>query len=258
MIGFFDSGIGGLTVVKEIFKEMPKYQIIYFGDTLRLPYGTKGELAVKKFSEEIVNWLIKKDAKIVVVACHTASCIASDHLRRKFNIPIFEMITPTINEILKFPENKKIAIIGTPNTIKSGIYEKKLLKKNKKLKIFSLSCPLFVPLTEEGWINDQETKLIIKKYLKSLKNIDVLVLACTHYPLLEKEIRKIVGKNVRIINPAKVLAKELKDFIKKNTDLKKGKRHQFFFSDTPYNFEKISHLIFKEKIKIKITNSNEL
>ena len=270
MIGIFDSGVGGLTVVKEIFKYLPDYQIIYFGDTARLPYGTKGAGFVKRYSQKIVEWLIKKDARLIVIACHTSSSWASESLKKQFKrVPIFEMITSAAEEVLNSTKNKKIGIIGTPGTIKSKSFEKKLLKLDPKLKIYSKACPLFVPLVEEGWVDKKITKEIVKEYLEPLKakKIDTLVLACTHYPLLKKAIKKVMGSNVKIVNPAESVAKEIKLFLKNNpsqikkpafvplsgTTVGKGK-HQFFFSDEPYNFDKISHLCFQKKIKIKIND----
>ena len=259
MLGIFDSGIGGLTVVKEIFKNLPKYQIIYFGDAARLPYGTKGTDFIKRYSAKIIDWLIQKKAKIIIIACHTSSAWASDFLKKRFNkIPIFEVISPALNEVLSAAESKRIGIIGTPGTIKSGSWKKKLLAKDPSLKIYSKSCPLFVPLIEEGWINKKITREIVKKNLEplKLKKIDVLVLACTHYPLLEKEIKKVLGKKIKIINPAESLVKSIKLFFKNNPDvalkIKKGKNHQFYFSDEPYNFNKISMICLKEKINPRI------
>ena len=261
MIGIFDSGVGGLTVVKEIFKYLPDYQIIYFGDTARLPYGTKGANFVKRYSERITEWLLDRNAKIIVVACHTSSASASDYLKKKFkNVPIFEMITSAAKEVLASTKNKKIGVIGTPGTIKSSSWTKKLLKLDPSLKIYLKSCSLFVPMVEMGFIKGELTKKIVKKYLKNLraKNIDTLVLACTHYPLLEKTIKEVMGGKVNIINPAESAAKEIKLFLEKNpqvaSQIKKSKNHQFFFSDEPYNFDKMSHLCFKKKIKIKIND----
>ncbi len=256
MIGIFDSGVGGLTVVKEIFRHLPEYQIIYFGDTARLPYGTKGDDFVRKYSAKITDWLLKKGAKIIVVACHTSSAWASESLKKQFaGIPIFEMINPGVKEAVKITKNKKIGIIGTPGTIKSGAWEKKLLELEPNLKIYSKSCPLFVPLVEEGWVDKKITKEVAKKYLKDFKNkkIDTLILACTHYPILEKIIKETVDGKVKIVNPAESLARELKLFLKNNpqiaSKIKKGKNHKFFFSDEPYNLEKISRLCFNKKIK---------
>ncbi len=259
MIGIFDSGVGGLTVVKEIFKYLPQYQIIYFGDTARLPYGTKGSVFVQKYSAKITEWLLKKKAKIIIIACHTSSAWASELLKKQFKgIPIFEMITPAVKDAFKITKNKKIGIIGTPGTIKSGTYKTKLLISEPSLKIYSKSCPLFVPLIEEGWVRGKITEEIARRYLKSVKKsgIDTLILACTHYPLLEKIIKKTIGKNIKIINPAESLARELSEFLKNNPKLesriKKGKIHRFFFIDEPYNLKKISHLCFKKNIEIKV------
>jgi len=255
MIGIFDSGVGGLTVVKEIFKYLPKYQIIYFGDTARLPYGTKGADFVKKYSKKITKWLINKKAKIIIVACNTSSAWASDALKKEFkNTPVFEMINPAITEALATTKNKKIGIIGTPGTIKSDVYQKKLLKADKSLQIFSQACPLLVPLVEEGLLDDNVTIEIIKRYINPLKEkgIDTLVLGCTHYPLLKSVIENTIDSGIKVINPAESLAKEVKQYLDKNIliskKIKQGSEHQFFFSDEPYNLEKISHFCFRKKI----------
>lgn len=266
MIGIFDSGVGGLTVVKEIFKYLPEYQIIYFGDTARLPYGTKGADFVQRYSAKIVDWLLKKEAKLIIIACHTSSAWASESLKKQFsargesarsrkNIPIFEMITPGIKEAVATTKNKRVGIIGTPGTIRSGSWRRKLLELDGNLSIYSKPCPLFVPLVEEGWINKKITKEIASEYLEELKNkkIDTLILACTHYPILKKVIAEVTGKKIKIINPAESLVRELKIFLKDNlqiaSKIKKGNSHQFFFSDEPYNLEKISKFYFKKKIK---------
>jgi glutamate racemase len=253
MIGIFDSGVGGLTVVKEIFKYLPKSQIIYFGDTARLPYGTKGEVFVKKYSKKITKWLLNRRAKIIIIACNTSSAWAADTLKNEFKkIPVFEMINPAITEALRVTKNKRIGIIGTPGTIKSLAYQKKLLKADKKLKIFSQACPLFVPLVEEGLLNDKITIEAIKRYIEPLKKkrIDTLILGCTHYPLLKSAIEKTIDSGIKVINPAESLAKEVKEYLGAiKINLKKGTNHQFFFSDTPYNLDKISHHCFSKRIK---------
>lgn len=252
MIGVFDSGVGGLTVVKEIFNYLPKNQIIYFGDTARLPYGTKGADFVKRYSKKITEWLLQKGAKIIVVACNTSSAWAADYLKKEYSeIPIFEMIEPAVGEAIKTTKNKKIGIIGTPGTVRSQAYQEKLKIRNLKLEIFSVACPLFVPLVEEGLLDDKITVEIIKKYLDPLKKegIDTLILGCTHYPLLQNAIANALGPKIKIINPAEALAKEIKKYLEKNKlTLKKGSAHAFYFSDEPYNLEKISHLCFNKKI----------
>jgi len=258
MIGVFDSGVGGLSVVRQIFKQLPEYQIIYFGDTARLPYGTKGADFVKTYSSKISSLLLDKGAKIIVVACHTSSAWASNHLKKKFEVPVFEMISPTLKEVIKTTKNNRVGIIGTPGTIKSGAWDKELLKKNPKLKIYSVACPLFVPLVEEGRIDDKVAEEIVKGYLKKLNNIDTLVLACTHYPMLKKTIQKVLGKKVKIIDPAESLAKELKTFIENNPNLekkiKKGRKHEFLFSDEPYHVKKISKLCLGKEIEPEINH----
>lgn len=249
MIGIFDSGVGGLSVVKEISKTLPEHQLIYFGDTARLPYGTKGPEFIKKYSSLITSWLLDKGANVIVMACHTSSAQAADFLKKQFkNVPIFEMITPSVKEISE-REFKKIGVIGTPGTIKSGSWKKNLLKINPKLNIFSKACPLFVPLVEEGWIKKKITKEIAKEYLDEFKNLEALILACTHYPILREVIEETLS--VEIIDPAESLAKELNFFLKDNgqLNLKKGDKHQFFFSDTPYHLEEISKMCFNKKIK---------
>lgn len=255
MIGIFDSGVGGLTVVKEIFKHLPDFQIIYFGDTARLPYGTKGADFVKRYSEKITNWLLENKAQVIVVACHTSSAWASDSLKQQFReVPIFEMISPGAKKTIRVTKNKKIGIIGTPGTIKSNSWNKKLKELRSDLKIYSRACPLFVPLVEEGWINKEITKQVVKEYFKDFKDIDALILACTHYPMLEKLIKKEI--KARIINPAESLAQELKLFLNDNSQIaskiKQGKNHQFFFSDQPYNLKKISRLCLGQEINPKI------
>jgi glutamate racemase len=255
MIGIFDSGVGGLTIVKEIFKYLPGYQIIYFGDTARLPYGTKGAAFVKKYSEKITDWLLHKKAKIIIIACNTSSAWAADSLKKKFKTtPVFEMIGPAIAEAIITTKNKKIGIIGTPGTIKSNAYQQKLLKADSSLQIFAQACPLLVPLVEEGLLDDKITIEIIKRYLGPLKakGIDTLILGCTHYPLLKSVIKNTIDSGIKVINPAESLAKEVKKYLEKNpkTDkkIKKGIDHKFFFSDEPYNLEKISHFCFNKKI----------
>lgn len=261
MIGIFDSGVGGLTVVKEIFKNIPGRRIIYFGDTARLPYGTKGADFVRRYSVKITSWLIKNRAEVIVIACHTSSAWAADFLKKKFpRTPIFEVITPVVKDVLKTTKNKKIGIIGTPGTIKSGSWEKKLLKIDPCLKIYSKACPLFVPLVEEGWMDKKITREAVKEYLNDLKskNIDTLILACTHYPMLKKIIAEFLGPKIKIINPAESLAKELSSFLKDNfqiaSKIKQGHNHRFFFSDEPYNLEKISRLCLNRKIKPTIND----
>lgn len=255
MIGIFDSGVGGLTVTKEILKKFPQYQIIYFGDTARLPYGTKGADFVKKYSSKITDWLLQKNAKIIVIACNTSSAWAAEHLRSSHKaVPIFDMISSAADDVVKATKNKKIGIIGTPGTIESGAWSKSIKAIDPSIKIYSQACPLFVSMVEMGFVKGPVTEKVAKEYLKKIKaqGVDVLVLACTHYPLLHGVIKKIMGKKVKIINPAESSARRIKKFLEENPsierEIKKGSAHEFYFSDNPYNLEKITQLCLNKKI----------
>lgn len=259
MIGIFDSGIGGLTVVKQIFKTLPQYRIVYFGDTARLPYGTKSEEAIIKYSIENTEFLLKKGAKIIVIACHTASSVAANAIREKFpKVPIFDVVGAGLEKASNISRRKKIGIMGTAATIKSGAHEKFLKNINSDIKVFPKACPLLVPLIEEGWFKRMETKKILRYYLRPLKQkrIDALVLACTHYPLLYKAIDAVIGKSIKVVDPAEELALELKKFLENNPDArvgleKNGKQHKFYVSDVPYRFNDLSKKILGEKIEVK-------
>lgn len=214
MIGVFDSGIGGLTVVKELSKKLPKYRVIYFGDTAHLPYGTKSKKAVREFSDQAVNFLIKRGAKIILIACNTASSQAADYLRKKHpDTPIIDVINPALDKIKKM-DLKRIGVIATPGTIKSGTYQKKL-KKMRKI-VISQATPLLVPFIEEGIIKGKTLQEILRVYLKPFKkNTDGIILGCTHYPLIEKSIKITLPKGILMINPSKIIVEHLDEFLKK-------------------------------------------
>lgn len=236
-IGIFDSGIGGLTVVKEIIKVLPQERIIYIGDTARVPWGTRGEKTIINFSRQLVHFLVNKKVKFIVVACHTASSVALKSLKGEVKIPLLGVVNPGVKEALRKSKNLRIGVIGTQATIKSGAWEKILKKQNSSVMVFSTVCPLFVPLVEEGLVRHQATQILAKQYLKPLikKKIDILILACTHYPLLNDLIKEIVGENVNLVNPGQSLALSLKNEL---DDLKILGKHQspqyeFYFTDIP-------------------------
>lgn len=252
-IGVFDSGIGGLTVVKEIVKKLPNESVIYIGDTARVPYGTRSKEIVTKFALELVNFLLKKKVKILVVACNTISATCLDEIKRVSPVPVLGVIKPAANLALKTTKNKIVGVIGTSATINSKVYEKQL---GKKVKVVSCPCPLFVPLAEENLINHPATKLIAKEYLKKFSqvSIDTFILGCTHYPILRKVIQEAVGKNVTLIDSAKPTAKELKEILKKKK-LLSGKRqvkHEFYVTDAPDRVYQIASRFFGDKLKDKI------
>ncbi len=249
-IGVFDSGLGGLTVVKELIKMLPNEKIVYFGDTARVPYGTKSKQAIIKFSKENAEVLLKKDVKMIVVACNSSSSYAIEELKKSFSMPIVGVIRPGVTEALAITKNKRIGVISTTATKNSQAYEKILYRQEKTVKVFSQACPLFVPLVEQGWFNTKITLAVAQEYLKGLKKkkIDTLILGCTHYPLLKNVIQRVMGKNVQLVNSAKVISKEVRQILKNQSMLRKLKNkptHEFLVSDRPQEFEKISKKILK-------------
>ncbi len=253
-IGVFDSGVGGLTVTSQIIKYLPHENIIYFGDTAHLPYGSKSKKTVTRFSLKITDFLIKHNIKLLVVACNTASALGLNSLKQKFTIPVVGVINPGAKAAIKASKNKKIGIIGTDATIKSDVYKKALQKLDSKIKVYNRPCPLFVPLIEEGWINHNITYLIAEQYLKFFKNknIDTLILGCTHYPLLKGVIIKIMGKRVTLIDSAQETAKEVKSLLEKEnnfiTQNNYKPQYKFFVSDAPLKFKHSGEKFLKRKI----------
>ena len=250
MIGIFDSGVGGLTVVKEIKKELPDVPIIYFGDTVRLPYGNKSQETIQKYSSEIVEFLKEKGCKTIVIACNSASALAADYLREKYPaLEIYDVVSSGAEAVVEATKNKKAGVIGTTATIGSSVYKKKIADIDLDVEIFTKACPLFVPLVEENWIQRPETKKIARTYLRELKlnKIDTLLLGCTHYPMLEKIISGVMGKRTKVIASGEKLAKKLKERIK---DYKKG-TDKYFVSDLTPHFGRLAEKILGEKVKIE-------
>jgi glutamate racemase len=240
-VGVFDSGVGGLTVVSQLFGILPQEDIIYFGDTAHLPYGSKSKEAVTRYSLDIANFLKAKKVKIIVVACNTASSFALSSLREKIDLPVIGVIEPGAKAAIGTTRNFKIGIIGTEGTIKSRAFEEALKKIDKNIKVFSQPCPLFVPLVEEGWLDEPETSQIAKKYLSPLKDegIDTLILGCTHYPLLKELLGRIMGQEVSLIDTAEATAKAVERRLGEKNLLRKGNRkaiYKFFVSDDPEKF----------------------
>lgn len=250
MIGIFDSGVGGLTVVKEIKKILPGVPIVYFGDTARLPYGNKSQETIQKYSSEIVEFLKSKGCKTIVIACNSASAAAADYLREKYSgLEIYDVVSSGAEAAAEVTRDKKIGVIGTTATINSSVYKKKISEINPKIEVFAKACPLFVHLVEENWIKRPETRKIARTYLRDLKlkKIDTLLLGCTHYPLLKKIISGVMGRRTKVIASGEKLAKELRD---KFTDYKKGK-DEYFVSDLTEHFERLAEKILGEKVKIE-------
>lgn len=238
MIGIFDSGVGGMTVARAVETLLPDYQITYYGDLARSPYGSKSSEAIAEYSIDNTEFLLQHGAKVIIIACNSAASVASDVLRQKFAVPIFEVITPAVQQAVTATVTGNIGIIGTRATIRSGIYEQKIKHQSPSLRVFSQACPLLVPLVEEGWTDARETKMILRKYLAPLKQkqIDTLVLGCTHYPLLKDLILHRMGKNrIRLIDSSIEVALTLKHYLDENPEfektLQRGSENKYFVSD---------------------------
>ena len=252
-IGIFDSGVGGLTVVKQIFKRLPNEEIVYLGDTARVPYGTKSPETIKRFAVENADFLMKFKVKLIVVACNTVSSTSLDTLRERFSIPIVGVIKPGAEKAVQITRNNKVGVIGTYTTVRSKAYEKEIKHFSKDIEVVSKACPLFVPLVEEGWLKEEITFSIVKKYLKPLMagKIDTLILGCTHYPLLKPMISKAVGKGVKIIDSASSVADEVYNILMSFGALREGARkprHRFFATDAVEHFVRVGEKFLGAKI----------
>lgn len=256
-IGVFDSGIGGLTVVKHLSTVLPNEHIVYFGDTARVPYGSKSNSTVIDYSIQDTNFLLHKNVKIVVVACNTVSSIAISDLRKKFNVPIIGVILPGAEFAVKQTRNKKVGVIGTRATINNKAYSRAIKNLDKNIKVFEKACPLFVPLAEEGWTHHQATYEIAEEYLKELreKEIDTLVLGCTHYPILADVIQEVIGNNVKLIDSGIATAEVIKSEIHKSglqsTPTMQGNL-DLFVSDIPTKFQEVAELFLGKAVKAAV------
>ncbi len=257
MIGIFDSGIGGLTVASAVHQLLPRHDMVYFGDTARTPYGSKSAATVTHYALDNIRFLLDKGATLIVVACNTASSVAGHPDFGRFDIPIFEVITPAVARAAAVSKQGRFGIIGTRTTINSGVYETRIREKRPEAKVYTAACPLLVPLVEEGWLKKPETVMIVKKYLHPLKvrQIDTLILGCTHYPLLKPIIQRKIGKQVNIVDSSLAMAEKVKDFLRHHPDTdgqirKTGALH-FFASDVTQQFEKTAGRIFKRKVTLE-------
>lgn len=250
-IGVFDSGVGGLTVAREIMRQLPNERIVYFGDTARVPYGSKSRETITRFSRQIVRFLQMQEVKAIVVACNTASAYALDELEQEVDIPIIGVVKPGAKTAIEATHNGKIGVIATEATIGSGIYKRYIEKNDTSVNVVEKACPLFVPLVEEGLWEDPVTDEIARRYLTELIDIDIdtLILGCTHYPLIRSTVGKIMGDKVTLVNPAYETARELKELLEKE-GLESEKRpelgtelYRFFVSDAADKFQKFANTI---------------
>lgn len=265
-IGIFDSGVGGLTVAREVMRQLPNEKIVYFGDTARVPYGSKSKETVTKYSRQIIRFLKTKNVKAIVIACNTASAYALAEISREIDVPIIGVVIPGANVAALTTKNKRVGIIGTEGTISSKIYSSVINQISTGVTVIGKACPLFVPLVEEGMLDDTVTTEIAGRYLDELKkkDIDTLILGCTHYPLIRKTVGEIMGEKITMVNPAYETAKELKRLLEKekigsddNMDIDNG-MHEFYVSDAADKFKKFADTILKFEIgKVEKINIEE-
>lgn len=253
-IGVFDSGIGGLTVVKRLISALPNEDIVYFGDTARVPYGSKSNSTVIEYSLQNAKFLAGKGVKAIVVACNTASSIALPAIRQKYNVPVIGVIEPGAEFALRESKTGRIGVIGTRATVNNNAYSSSISKLNSNVEVFEKACPLFVPLAEEGWLDHKATYAIAEEYLASLreKKIDTLVLGCTHYPLLAKVIQDVIGKEVKLVDSgiatAEIVREEI-DRIGFLTNKNAMGNQSIYVTDINPNFKEVAELFLGTKIK---------
>ena len=265
-IGVFDSGVGGLTVVREIMSQIPGERIVYFGDTARVPYGGKSKETITMYSEQIVRFLLEQGVKAIVIACNTASAYALDTLEKEIDIPIIGVVKPGAKTAAETTKNGRIGIIGTEGTVGSRIYEQYISKISPESHVVGKACPLFCPLVEEGLLDDPVTDEIARRYLEGLKGsgIDTLILGCTHYPLIRTTIGRIMGEDVALVNPACETAHALKDLLTEEEILNPEpagtglEKHRFYVSDSAEKFSRFAGTaLMHEEIKAETVRIDE-
>ena len=250
-IGVFDSGVGGLTVAREIMRQFPNERIVYFGDTARVPYGSKSKDNIIKFSRQIIRFLQTENVKAIVIACNTASALALDEMQQEFDLPILGVVKPGAKVAVETTVNKRIGLIGTEANIRSGVDTRYIKSLDDEAKVFEKACPLFVPLVEEGWLHDDITLQVASRYLEELKekDIDTLIMGCTHYPLIRSTIRKVMGDKVNLVNPAYETAIELKNLLERDNLANKcdvdspSSMYRFYVSDAEEKFKLFANSI---------------
>ncbi len=256
-IGVFDSGVGGLTVAREIMRNLPNEHIVYFGDTARVPYGSKSKDTIIRYSRQIIRFLETQNVKAIVIACNTATALALDTVEKEFDIPIIGVIKSGARVAVDTTVNKRVGVIGTESTINSHMYHKLIQELDPEITVFGKACPLFCPLVEEGWLKDPVTEEVAKRYLDELmkQDIDSLILGCTHYPLLRSLLRGIVGEQVNLVNPAYETAKELEQLLISKNLMNPGTKapvkepYRFFVSDAADKFKNFANSILPYDIE---------
>ena len=257
-IGVFDSGLGGLTVAREIMRNLPTERIVYFGDTARVPYGSKSKDTIVRYSRQIVRFLKTQDIKAIVIACNTATALAIDEVKEEAGMPVIGVIDPGAHMAVRATRNKNVGVIATRATIQARTYTTFINNLDPEINVISQACPLLVPLVEEGWLHDRITDEILMRYLDDVleHDVDTLILGCTHYPLLRSAIKKLLGEQVTLINPAYETAQELMRVLSREqllrtdkTPLTKEEQYRFYVSDLAANFRDFAAAILPEEVK---------
>lgn len=252
-IGVFDSGIGGLTVAREIFQLLPNESVIYFGDTARVPYGPKSPATVLHYSREAAAFLMAQDIKMLVVACNTATAHAAETLAQELPVPVLGVVEPGARTAARTTRSGRVGVIGTAGTIASGAYDLAVRRLVHDARVYAQPCPLFVPLIEEGWIDHEATRLVAQEYLKPLHevDIDVLILGCTHYPLLAAVIGDVLGPDVKLVDSAHETALEVRSVLQQRMALRslvEKPLHAFYASDSPMRFKEVGGRFLGDKV----------
>ena len=251
-IGIFDSGVGGLTVMRQLMRLLPQEHLIYFGDTARLPYGNKGRDTIVRYSIENALYLMQKNINLLIVACNTASALALRELQERFTLPIIGMIEPGAEKAIKATRSQRIAILGTKGTIQSGAYQEAICKRAPQSWIVPVACPLFVSLVEEQWLHHPASRLIVQEYLQPLHGaqIDTVLLGCTHYPLLTPLIQEVVGDKVTLVDPALGCAERVSKLLDEQglLSLTRDRDHEYYASDDPEKFRVLAKSAFDHSI----------
>lgn len=256
-IGVFDSGVGGLTVVREIMRQSPQERIVYFGDNARVPYGSKSKDTILRYSRQIIRFLKTQHVKAIVVACNTASALALPEIKKESDIPIIGVVKPGAKMAASTTRKKKVGIIGTEATVNSAIYTSTIQEVDTSIQVIGKACPLLVPLVEEGWLKDPVTEEVASRYLSGFQtsDIDTLILGCTHYPLLRSLVSKLMGPEVRLINPAYETASALKTLLEQKAICNpippqlQNDMYQFYVSDAADKFKHFANSILPYDIE---------
>lgn len=254
-IGVFDSGIGGLTVVREMIQRMPNESVVYFGDTARVPYGPKSPATVSRYSEEAAAFLLSRDVKMIVIACNTATAHAASKLARAVPVPVMGVIEPGARAAVKATLTGRVGVIGTAGTIGSGAYDLAVRRRLPDARVYAQPCPLFVPLVEEGWYNHSVARLVAEEYLRPLAemDVDVLILGCTHYPLLRSLIADVMGPAVQLVDSAAETASEVHDLLMEH-DMRRvddqPPSHTFAASDAPLRFRDVGRTFVGDVVRV--------